>query len=227
MDSLKNQKAFVVGWTGACGEALSIELAKREIFKEVILVGRRQVELAADDPRSKLEQVIVDFEDLEKNTEPFKGCSVGYVTMGTTRRQVGAAGFVKVDYEYTIAVAKLAKDVGCKQLHYVSSQGANKDSCFLYTEIKGKVEHEMSQLGIEQIFIYRPALLIRPGKERIGEKVAYCILKPITAFKPTWNQIEVENVAKSIIAKSAEFDQEIKCEILSNSQMHVAAQTLC
>ncbi|XP_075257912.1 protein HTATIP2-like [Convolutriloba macropyga] len=225
MDSLKNLKVFVVGWTGACGDALSLEIAKRKLFKEVMLVGRRRVELTGDDPRSKFEQVVVDFEDLEKSAESFKGCSVGYVTMGSTR-QSGASNFVKVDYDYTMAVAKLANEVGCKQLHYVSAVGANKDSCFLYPKTKGKVEHEMAELGFEQVFIYRPALLIRPGKERVVERISYYIIKPVTAFKPTWNQIEAENVAKSIIAKSTEFDQGKKREILSNSQMHEAAQSL-
>merc|ERR1712226_1014625 len=226
MDSLKNQKAFIVGWTGACGEALSIELAKRDLFKEVILVGRRKVELPADDPRSKFEQVIVDFEDLQKSADSFKDCSIGYITMGTTRRQSGKTGFLKVDYEYTMAVAKLAKEVGCIQLQYISSTGANKDSFFLYPGTKGKVEHEMDQLGFEQLFVHRPAFLIRPGKERVGEKIASVMLKSVTVFKPTFGQIPVIDVVKSMIAKSYEFGQGKKSAILSNEQMHAAAKTI-
>ena len=61
MAQLKELKAFVVGWTGACGEALVKQLAARNTFKEVVLLGRRKVEFPADDARSKLRQVLTVF----------------------------------------------------------------------------------------------------------------------------------------------------------------------
>ena len=97
---------------------------------------------------------------------------------------------------------------------------------FLYQQTKGKVEHEMAQLGFEQLFIYRPALLLRGDKQRGLEKAAYIIMKPVTAFKPSWNQIKIEDVGRSIVAKSAEFGSGAKSEILTNGQMHQASQSL-
>ena len=57
MAQLKELKAFVVGWTGACGEQLVKLLANRGTFKEVILLGRRKIDFPEDDARSKLRQV--------------------------------------------------------------------------------------------------------------------------------------------------------------------------
>ena len=122
--------------------------------------------------------------------------------------------------------AKIAKECGCKQLNYVSSQGAHKDSMFLYPQTKGKVEHELTQLGFDQLFIHRPALLLRGEKSRGVEKLGHILMKPVTAFKPTWNQIRVEDVARSLMAKSAEFGKGNKTEILSNALMHEAAKSL-
>ena len=57
MAHLKDLRAFVVGWTGACGEQLVKQLADRATFKEVVLLGRRKVDFPEDDARSKLKQV--------------------------------------------------------------------------------------------------------------------------------------------------------------------------
>ena len=65
-------------------------------------------------------------------------------------------GFRKVDYDYTVGVAKLAKKNGCKEFHLVSSAGANKDSSLLYTKTKGEAEVAIGELGFEKYSIYRP-----------------------------------------------------------------------
>ena len=65
-------------------------------------------------------------------------------------------GFRKVDYDYIVGVAKLAKKNGCKEFHLVSSDGANKDSSFLYMKTKGEAEDAISQLEFEKYSIYRP-----------------------------------------------------------------------
>jgi len=46
------------------------------------------------------------------------------------------AGFYRVDHDYVVNSARLAKDGGCSQFHVVSSVGANKDSSFLYNRTK-------------------------------------------------------------------------------------------
>jgi len=46
------------------------------------------------------------------------------------------AGFYRVDHDFVINSAQLAKNGGCSQFHLISSVGANKDSSFLYTRAK-------------------------------------------------------------------------------------------
>jgi len=46
------------------------------------------------------------------------------------------AGYYRVDHDYIINSARLAKNGGCSQFHLVSSVGANKDSMLLATRAK-------------------------------------------------------------------------------------------
>jgi len=45
-------------------------------------------------------------------------------------------GFYRVDHDYVVNSAQLARKGGCSQFHLVSSVGANKNSSFLYPRTK-------------------------------------------------------------------------------------------
>lgn len=45
-------------------------------------------------------------------------------------------GFVRVDHDYVLKSAELAKAGGCQQFHLESSRGADKNSNFLYLKVK-------------------------------------------------------------------------------------------
>ena len=66
-------------------------------------------------------------------------------------------GFVRVDHDYVLKAAELAKAGGCSQFHLESSRGADKDSSFLY--LKVKVFHFPSLRGIE----HKASLFFKSG----------------------------------------------------------------
>ena len=45
-------------------------------------------------------------------------------------------GFIKVDHDYVMSTARVAKEKGCRHFHLVSSSGADKNSWFLYPKVK-------------------------------------------------------------------------------------------
>ncbi len=45
-------------------------------------------------------------------------------------------GFRRVDFDYIVGAARLAKQEGCKHFHLVSSQGANENAYLLYPQVK-------------------------------------------------------------------------------------------
>jgi hypothetical protein len=65
-------------------------------------------------------------------------------------------GFKKVDYDYIVNSAQVAKKNGCKQFHLVSSSGADKNSFLLYPQIKGLSEEAIGKMGFEKAAMYRP-----------------------------------------------------------------------
>ena len=140
----------------------------------------------------------------------------------------GSSGFIKVDYDYIMSVAKLAKEQGCKQFHLISSVGADKKSKILYSQIKGKTEEEIADLGFDQFIIYRPALLLRGEKARGVEKFYAAIIKPVTIFKPERGQVSSEAVAKSMVQQSQCFGVEgtEKRVLVTNGIIHKLAKEL-
>jgi uncharacterized protein YbjT (DUF2867 family) len=125
----------------------------------------------------KLVQKIVDFDKLDNYASDIKADAV-MSTLGTTLRKAGSSvNFTKVDYEYQLKVAEIAKRNGAKTFVLLSSAGANKKSPILYTKVKGEIEEAISKLGYEKVIILRPSILLgernesRPG-EAVGQWVA-------------------------------------------------------
>lgn len=150
-------RVFVLGASGEVGKELVNELASNDMFPKVVLMGRRNIDLNGD-KFNKIEQKVVDFDKLDADT--FRGFDAGFCCLGTTKGKAGEAGFVKVDHDYVVDAAKLAKEGGCKEFHLVTSSNANKNSWFLYPKTKGRVEEDVTQLGFDHLAIYRPALLL-------------------------------------------------------------------
>ena len=45
-------------------------------------------------------------------------------------------GFIKVDHDYCVNAARVAKQQGCQQFHVISTSKADPNSSFLYTRVK-------------------------------------------------------------------------------------------
>lgn len=151
--------AFILGATGEVGRELFHALAANQSISKLVLIGRRKQELDADKFQN-VEQRVIDFDKIGDFTDSFQGFDVGYCCLGTTKAKAGKEGFIKVDHDYVVNAAKLALDGGCKHFHLVTSQGANKDSWFLYQKTKGQTEADVEKLGFDRLSIYRPALLL-------------------------------------------------------------------
>lgn len=194
----ENHSAFVVGYTGEIGKALVKDLNKLKIFKKVVLLGRREVPLEVG---PEMEQKVVNFDKLEEDhADLFNGLDVGFCCLGTTRGRAGKEGFVKVDRDYVLATARVAKAHGCKQFSLVSSTGANINGMFLFTKTKGEAEEGTKQNNFDRLSIYRPgALLCKREEFRIWEKIGNGILSPIYYMFPKALSIPVESVARAMI----------------------------
>ncbi|VDI61451.1 oxidoreductase, partial [Mytilus galloprovincialis] len=80
--------AFVLGYTGETGKSLVKELSRRSLFKKIVLIGRREVQLDKD-LGPEFEQRVVDFDRLNDHKDTFEGLNTGFCCIGTTRGKAG------------------------------------------------------------------------------------------------------------------------------------------
>uniref|UniRef100_A0A8C4Q6T7 Protein HTATIP2 n=1 Tax=Eptatretus burgeri TaxID=7764 RepID=A0A8C4Q6T7_EPTBU len=195
----QNKSCFILGASGETGRVLLHEIVKSGLFSKVTTIGRR--ELPFEEPLYKdVVQKIVDFEKLPNYADDFKGHDVGFCCLGTTKAKAGADGFVRVDHDYVLQAAELAKAGGCTHFNLQSSKGANKKSPFLYTQVKGQIEEDVELLGFPRCSIFRPAILICNRQEsRMFEWLTLKALTPVSALVPTFITIPVATVARGFL----------------------------
>ncbi|XP_054469734.1 oxidoreductase HTATIP2 [Anoplopoma fimbria] len=211
----QNKSCFILGASGETGKILLQELMGRNLFSKITLVGRRQLTFE-DKAYENLVQEVVDFEKLEDYAAAFQGHDVGYCCLGTTKAKAGTDGFIRVDHDYVLKSAELAKAGGCTQFHLESSRGADKNSNFLYLKVKGQVEAEIEALDFDRYAIYRPGVLLVDRQEsRPAEWFARKFFNAFSAVCSTPMAIPIQEVAKAM-ASNTLLQPEQKTEILEN-----------
>lgn len=172
------RSAIVVGATGLTGQELVAVLCESEEYAEITVIARRKLNFE----HPKLVMKIRQFDQLEETD--FKFAHELYCCLGTTRKKAGSkAMFERVDLEYPVNIASIAKKCGIPHVLVISAMGANEDSKFYYNQVKGKMEHNLIALELPQLSIFRPSLLMGNREEpRLAEKVsgvAMNTLKPL------------------------------------------------
>lgn len=161
-----SKTALLVGATGLVGNSLLFQLLNDSHYAKVITLVRRRMNLK----HAKLEERIVDFDQL--NLSDCQADDV-FCCLGTTIRQAGSQeAFRKVDFEYPLRVAQLAKQAGAKQFVMVTALGSDAQSGIFYNRVKGEVEKAITAVGFDTLHICRPSLLLGTRKEsRFGEGI--------------------------------------------------------
>lgn len=211
----QNRSCFILGASGETGKVLLQELLERNIFSKITLIGRRQLTFEGKEYENVVQEV-VDFEKLDDYAAAFQGHDAGYCCLGTTRAKAGADGFVRVDHDYVLKSAELAKAGGSTQFHLESSRGANKDSSFLYLKVKGQVEAEIEALGFDRYSIYRPGVLLVDRQE--SRPTEWLTRKLFSAFPSSSMSIPIQVVAKAMVSNTV-LQPEQKTEILENKDI--------
>lgn len=180
-------KAFVLGASGTAGKSIVKALVDHPKFDKVTLIGRRSLDISnlADHPGySKINQKIIDFDDVEKYAHDFDGFDVGFCALGISSAGVDKETYYRITHDYVINTAKLAHAGGCKQFHFISGQSTSKDSYFYWARTKAEVEDKLLAMGFERVSVYRPAGIVKDRSEvkSTGESIgiyAWHILDPL------------------------------------------------
>jgi uncharacterized protein YbjT (DUF2867 family) len=166
--------ALIAGSTGLIGKHLIKILADSLEYEAVIALVRKGSNFIHDGVFT----VEVDYDKLSEYSEELKADDV-FCCLGTTMKKAGSKdNFYKVDFTYSLSLAKIALINGSAQFNIITASGANADSMFYYNRVKGDIEKAISRLEIPNVNIFRPSFLIGARDEkRTGEQIGGAISK--------------------------------------------------
>ena len=213
---------LVVGATGLVGSQLVETLLSRG--RNVRVLARRELQ-----PRltfaGQLDARTINFETMHAEAEAddastsssytlFQSIRNVYCCLGTTMKQAGSKqSFRRVDHDYVLATARLAKRAGVQQFHLVSAVGANPDSSVFYSRTKGETEQALRALQLQSLIIYRPSLLLGDRTElrtaeRLGAGFAKAVAWSMRGPLQRYRAISARTVARAMAnaADSGTFD---------------------
>jgi uncharacterized protein YbjT (DUF2867 family) len=205
---MNGQTAVITGATGLIGSLLLQKLLKDDAFAKVVALTRKLSEI----PHPKLENVVVDFNDIESIRKSFSYADVIFCCVGTTQKKVNGdlAAYRKVDFDIPVTLGKVGLEKGVKQFIFVSSIGANTSSNNFFLRLKGEIENAVSELGYECLYIIRPSMLLgkRTDDFRLGENIGQAVMRSASFLffgqMKKYYPVKAEDVAKAMLEVAKE-----------------------
>lgn len=202
IDSAATRSALVAGGTGLVGGHLLRLLGSDAHYRQVTSLARR-----AGPTPAGVDIQIVDFEKLDQLTLP--GADDAFCCLGTTRKTAGSDdAFRRVDFDYVVAFARLAKRSGATRFMLVSSVGASSSSPLLYSRTKGECEEAIKAIGFNTVVILQPSFLIGDrGEKRGGEAIGmllFNLIKPVLVgpFRK-YAPVDASAVARTLVREAS------------------------
>jgi len=190
------KKAVIAGSSGLIGSHLLQILLEQAYYDEVLILVRKKLPLQ----HHKLTQLVIDFEQPESYQHELKGHAL-FCCLGSTKKKTpDLTVYRKIDHNYPLLLAQLARQNGIEQYHLVSSIGADINGVNFYTKTKGETEADISAIGIPAVHIYRPSFLSGNRQEsRPMEKLVNSLMKVINPLLfGSWKKYQ--SIAASTVA---------------------------
>ncbi|MBA0224107.1 NAD-dependent dehydratase [Stenotrophomonas maltophilia] len=181
------------------------------------LVGRLTLRRLLDDPRcgavvaptrrplalthGKLENPVLAFDALPTSPEWARVDAV-ICALGSTMAQAGSReAFHRIDHDYPLAFARLAKAQEAQTYVLNSAAGANPQSSIFYSRVKGELERDLRALGFNSLTLVRPGLIGGERTEvRRGERFALTVLGALGPVLPrAWRINPATEIARALV----------------------------
>ena len=186
-----------VGATGLVGRLVLARLLASPSVSRVVAPTRRP--LGIEHPR--LLNPGVEFVALPEAAEWWAVEAV-ICTLGTTIADAGSqAAFRRVDHDYPLRVAQLARRHGAGTYALNSALGANARSRIFYNRVKGELEEALAALGYPSLVLVRPGLIDgRREQPRAGEGRALALSRLLRPLLPAkWRPSRAERIADALV----------------------------
>ncbi|SDX54702.1 NAD(P)H-binding protein [Paenibacillus sp. CF384] len=207
MEASAPYKALLVGATGLVGASLLRQLLQDSRCSAVTILVRRPLRPPADESGSnrKLTVITADFDRMDEALAGVEA-DIVFCTLGTTIKKAKTQeAFRQVDLAYPVAIGEWAARHGAAKMIIVSAMGANASSSIFYNRVKGEMEAQLSALGLRELHIVRPSLLLGKREEfRLGEKAGILLTPLLKLFMQgalrKYRPVEAEDVAAFMVS---------------------------
>jgi uncharacterized protein YbjT (DUF2867 family) len=211
------KSAVVFGASGFVGSHLLGGLLNSSDYGQVTAVARRSLNIT----HPKLRTLIGDYKSLEADVkEGVKAEIAGdevFIALGTTRaNSPNEAEYYRVDHDYPVLAARIAKEGGAKSVFLVSAVDADPDSRYFYVRTKGDTERDVRALKFEHTNIFRPSMILGNRKERrslLEDALMkfWPALNPLLAWKGgKYRGMTGEDIAKAMIEAAKKQTEKVK-----------------
>lgn len=214
------KNAIVFGSSGFVGSHLLRELLNSPDYEQVTAVVRRGLNVS----HPKLRTVIADYNSLAKVQSEIAADEI-FIALGTTKAGTpDEAEYYKIDHDYPVLAARMAKENGARSVFLVSAADANANSKIFYIRTKGETERDVIALSFEYTHIFRPSMILAKRKERRSLLEDALVMfwpavNPLLRGKlEKYKGIAGEDIAKAMV-KSARHQTE-KVKIYHWREMH-------
>ena len=192
--------SIIAGSTGLVGKNILNQLC--EDNHNVIAISRKPI----SGLHPKATELVIDFESfLIDGSLP--ACNHVFLCLGTTMKIAGNKNnFRRVDFDYSLDIAKKAFESGAKKLTLISSGGADSSSKNFYLRVKGELEDSIIDIGFESVNIFRPGFLTGAGgrKRAVSEKIFMKLAKFLDLIligsARKYRSINAEVLAKKMVS---------------------------
>ncbi len=168
MEKITKLSAVISGGSGLVGRELLQCLSAQSSWGSIIVLTRRLLDLP-----DRFTQVVTELERMENVASKLKA-DVAFCCLGTTMKQAGSrAEFERIDYGYALQFSRICHEQGASHFLLVSAVGADPHAPFFYNRTKGRLEHDVAELGWQRLTFMKPSLLLgQRQKHRFGESMA-------------------------------------------------------
>lgn len=195
-----SKTAIISGASGLVGNHLLNLMLANNKYEKIYCLVRKPLSME----HANLEQIVFDYNNEQAYSNLPKADDV-FCCLGTTIKKAGSQeAFKKVDFEYPLKLAQAMISRSAKSFHVITALGSSAESNIFYNKVKGELEAALKKIKFEQLYIYRPSLLLGNREEqRFGEKMGTIFMKSFSFLMQgsleKYKAIEAEDVAKAML----------------------------
>lgn len=200
-----SRKALLLGATGLIGARVLERLLDSDVWQQVTVLSRRALDSVPSIGADKLRVVQTDLDTMQAQAAEFAVQDV-FCCLGSTMKQAGSReAFYRVDHDYCVQAAYLARQGGAQRFLMVSAVNADAKGVSFYARTKGEAERHVIEAGVPLTVFMQPSLLRgRRAEFRLGEEAGLLVtglaLPLVRWTRASWLPVESDSVADAMVA---------------------------